>query len=177
MDPFMSNNLRSVPVLNLEVTKYHTLRKRLMAAYPGIEGNELADTLEGITDLHEMIAEIIRSALVDQALALGLKARIDEMRKRLSRLEARASKKRALVLDAMVEVRLKTLTQPDFTVSVRSGTPSTIVVSEDSIPDEFWIPQAPKLDRQALALALKQGKEVPGAALSNPSPTLSVRTR
>ena len=48
-----------------------------------------------ITDLHEMIAAVIRSALVDEALGSGLRARLDDMKERLWRLEVRASKKRS----------------------------------------------------------------------------------
>ena len=137
----------------------------------------LADTLEGITDLHEMIAAAIRSALVDEALQRGLRARLEEMRQRLTRLEERCAKKRQLALEAMSEVGLKKLEQPDFTASARSGTPGLVVVSEHAIPADFWVPQPPKLDRQALLGSLKRGQTVPGAELSNPKPCLSVRTK
>ena len=51
-----------------------------------------------------MIAAVIRSALVDEALHSGLRSRLDDMKERLSRLELRASKKRELALEAMSEV-------------------------------------------------------------------------
>ena len=51
-----------------------------------------------------MIAAVIRSALVDEALHAGLRFRVDDMRERLSRLELRATKKRQLALEAMTEV-------------------------------------------------------------------------
>ena len=41
------------------------LKERLIASFPTADEDTLFDTLEGITDLHEMIAAIIRSALVD----------------------------------------------------------------------------------------------------------------
>ena len=148
-----------------------------METCSNVDEETLLDTLEGITDLHEMIAAVIRSALVDEALQAGLRTRLEEMRQRLARLEERGAKKRQLALEAMCEVGLKKLEQPDFTASARAGIPSLIVVSEGSVPEAYWVPQPPKLDRQALLADLKRGTEIPGAQLGNPKPTLAVRTK
>jgi hypothetical protein len=148
-----------------------------LANYPSLDEDTLADTLEGITDLQEMIAVIIRSALVDEAFHAGLRERLDDMRERLSRLEIRASKKRELALHALSEVGLTKLEQPDFTASMRAGSPALVVVSEQSIPEAYWLPQPPKLDRQGLTGELKRGAAIPGAELSNPKPVLMVRTK
>jgi len=99
------------------------------------------------------------------------------MRQRLSRFAERAAKKRTLALEAMTEAGLTKLAQPDFTASARAGTPSLVVVSEQSIPSIYWLPQPPKLDRQALLGALKRGDPVAGTQLSNPEPVLTVRTK
>jgi hypothetical protein len=114
---------------------------------------------------------------VDEALRSGLRSRLDDMRERLSRLELRASKKRELALEAMTEVGLSKLEQPDFTASARTGTPALVVLAEETIPDAYRLPQPPKLDRQAILGELKRGIEIPGAQMSNPKPVLSVRTK
>jgi Siphovirus Gp157 len=163
--------------VRIEVPKYQLLRQRFLSEYPNIDEETLADTLEGITDLHEMIAAVIRSALVDEALHSGLRSRLQDMRDRLSRLELRAAKKRQLALDAMIEVGLTKLEQPDFTVTARAGSPALVVIAEDAIAQAYWLPQAPKLDRQAILTELKRGVEIPGAQMSNPKPVLSVRTK
>ena len=163
--------------LSIETEKYLQLRDRIALAYPEADEKTLLDTLEGITDLHEMIAAVIRSALVDEALQAGLRGRLIEMKERLSRLDARASKKRELALHAMSEVGLTKLEQPDFTASTRAGSPALIVVSEQTIPEAYWLPQPPKLDRQGLLGELKRGADIPGAELSNPKPVLMVRTK
>ncbi len=163
--------------LKIETSKYQALRERLLADWPTVEEECLHDTLEGITDLHEMIAAVIRSALVDEALHSGLRSRLDDMRERLSRLELRASKKRELALEAMTEVGLSKLEQPDFTASARAGSPALVVVSQERIPAAYWVPQPPKLDRQTILGELKRGLEVQGTEMSNPKPVLSVRTK
>jgi hypothetical protein len=99
------------------------------------------------------------------------------MKKRQSRLEVRASKKRELALQAMSETGLTRLEQPDFTASTRAGVPALVVVSEQTVPATYWMTQPPKLDRQALLCELKHGAAVPGVELSNPKPVLMVRTK
>ena len=154
--------------LSIETGKYLQLRERIMLTYPETDEETLWDTLEGITDLHEMIAAVIRSALVDEALHAGLRFRVDDMRERLSRLELRASKKRQLALEAMTEVGLTKLEQPDFTASARAGSPALVVIAEETIPEAYWLPQPPKLDRQAILGELKRGHRDPRSADEQP---------
>ncbi len=52
-----------------------------------------------------------------------------------------------------------------------------MVIDEEAVPKIYWEPGEPRLRRQVLASDLKQGEEIAGAALSNPEPVLSVRTR
>ena len=87
--------------LPIGLAKYQLLRERLLAEYPLLDADTVSDSLEGITDLHEMIAAVIRSALVDEALQIGLRSRLDHMRERLTRLELRGEKKRQLALEAI----------------------------------------------------------------------------
>jgi hypothetical protein len=169
--------MHSVPPLSLETSKYLLLKQRLLTNYPDADEETVRDTLEGITDLHEMIAAVIRSALVDEALQAGLRTRIEDMRQRLTRLAERGLKKRQLALEAINDAGLKKLEQPDFTASARVGAPPLVVTSEQSIPEAYWIPQPPKLDRQTLTSDLRRGDEIPGAGLGNAAPILVVRTK
>ena len=43
-----------------------------------------------------------------------------------------------------------------------------MVIAEESIPEVYWLPQPPKLDRQAILGELKRGIEIPGAANEQP---------
>jgi hypothetical protein len=162
--------------LTFTAATYRTIRDRIRAHDPQIDEQTLADTVEGLTDLHEILAAIVRAALADEAMATGLKCRISDMQDRLARLQDRAAKRRQIAKDAMVELDLKKLAAPDFTASLRPGMPALVVLNEDAVPKTYWEPGEPRLRRQVLASDLK-GAEVAGATLSNPEPVLSVRTR
>ena len=163
--------------LSFATINYRSVRDRIQSEDPQIDEQTLADTVEGLTDLHEIVAAIIRSALADESLSTGLKTRVAEMQDRLERLQDRASKRRQIAKEVMVELDLKKITAPDFTVSIRPGTPALLVLDEAAVPSIFWQPSAPKLNRQGLLSELKEGAEITGVTLSNPEPVLSVRTR
>jgi Siphovirus Gp157 len=165
--------------MNLEfaAATYRAIRDRLRTQDPEIDERTLADTVEGLTDLHQILEAIIRSALEDEALATGLKGRIAEMEDRLERFKDRASKRRQIAKDVMVELDLKKLQAPDFTASIRPGMPALMVIDEQAVPSIYWEPREPKLNRQGLLADLKQGSEITGVALANPEPVLSVRVK
>lgn len=163
--------------LSGEIQIYALLRQRLLAEIPDLDEETLGDTLEGMTNLHDLMAELIRSALTDEALAEGLKARIGDMKGRLQRLEERAERKRALVLRAMTEADITKFTAPDFSASLRQGAPALDIATEDLIPAAYWKPQPPKLDKLTLLAALKNGVAIAGVALSPPRMQLNIRSK
>jgi hypothetical protein len=163
--------------LDFAAATYRAVRDRIRSQDPDIDERTLADTVEGLTDLHQIVEAIIRSALHDEALAKGLKGRIGEMQERLSRFEDRASKRRQIAKDVMVELDLKKLQAPDFTASIRPGMPALMVIDEAAVPSIYWEPREPRLNRQGLLSDLKQGAEITGVTLANSEPVLSVRTK
>jgi hypothetical protein len=164
-------------LIEFAATTYRAVRERIRALEPELDEQTLADTVEGLTDLHEILAAIVRARWPMRRCATGLKSRITEMQERLERLQNRAAKRRQVVKDTMVELDLKKLTAPDFSASIRPGMPALLVIDEAAVPSIYWEPREPRLDRQGLLAELKQGAEITGVTLSNPEPVLSVRTK
>ncbi len=118
-----------------------------------------------------------RAPLICSAMIDALKSRVADMQDRLSRISKRAEKKRELVTSVMEQADLKKLAEADFTVSLRSSSAPLVVKAEESIPEPYWKPQAPKLDRQGLITALKAGGQVPGVVLGNSRMIIAIRTK
>ena len=157
--------------------RFHELRRRLTEADPEIDETTLLDTLEGATNLNEAIGEVIRAALEEEALADSLRDRMGTMRERLERIEAACAKKREVAQAVMEDAGIEKVLEPDFTVSLRVSPPSVAVVNEAEIPEPYWIPQPPKLDRKGVLDALKGGTMVPGATFANSKVSLAIRTK
>jgi len=164
-------------VLQRELTHHQILRERLAADFPDVDEECLHDTLEGLTTLTDMLAEVLRSCLEDQSLASALRSRMADMQERCARFEERARKKRELVCTVMEQAALKKLMEPDFTVSLRPSRAPLMIIDEAAIPGDYWRPQPAKLDRIGLISALSNGRDIAGAVLGNPPMTISVRTK
>jgi hypothetical protein len=170
--PVASNEL-----LRSELSHYLILADQLKAQYGDIDDETLRDTLEGITELPDLIKEVVRSSLEDEALIAGLKGRLDAMQGRLERFKIRAEKKRDLACWAMGMAGLDRLQAEDFSVSLRQGAQRLEIIDEKEIPSDFLVPLPPRLDRTAMLSSLKQGKAIPGAMLVYGHPHISVRVR
>ena len=164
-------------LLHTEAEHYRMLADELKTDFAGIDEETLADTLEGVSELPDLLKAVLRSSLLDEALAEGLKGRLGEMKVRLERLEDRSSKKRDLVSSSMGKAGLAKLMAEDFSASLRLGPPRLEVKDEAKIPTAYLVPQPARLDRAGLLLALKQGKAVEGASLGQGLPHLQVRTK
>jgi len=169
--------MNSDVILHSELSHYLILANTLKERYGELDDETRRDTLEGISDLPEAIAAVIRSSLDDEAFIVGIKGRLDELQARLARLRERYEKKRALVRWAMVEADLEKVMAADLSVSLRKGGTKLEVIDEAHVPRDYFVPQPAKLDRKALTEALKQGEMVNGALLVLADPTISVRVR
>src|SRR3954454_13531365 len=94
----------SMDQLTFSAIHYKAVKDRLRAEDPSLDEQTLADTVEGLTDVHEILASIIRAALADEALVAGLKTLIADMEDRRERLQDRAAKRRQIAKEAMVEL-------------------------------------------------------------------------
>lgn len=164
-------------LLQSELHQYLILTDQLKARYAEIDDETLRDTLEGISDLPDLIKEVVRSSLDDEEMVIGLKARISDMEARLDRIRSRGEKKRDIACWAMGTACIDRVMAEDFSVSLRQGPPRLEVLDETQIPDDFLIPVHPRLDRAGMLLRLKQGQVIPGALLVDGQQHISVRVK
>lgn len=137
----------------------------------------LLDMTEGETSLFECIDALLLRMASDKALVIGTESVVSDLEERKRRVEKRIAFDRGLIEQAMAIAELPKIERPAATLSLSSRAPSLRVDDEAAIPAEFWTAGAPKLERKALTEALKEGRPIPGVALSNAAPSLTVRTK
>lgn len=164
--------------LHRELQEVEALRADLLKLTD--DEDAIRDTIEGASSIQDMIGQMLASIGQDDALCDGIAAFIKDLQARRSRIEQRIEAKRALVERSMVAASLPKLETPAGTAFLSQRKPQARITSEADIPARFWVqpaPPAPKLDRAALAEALRAGETVPGAELDNGSVSLTVRVK
>jgi hypothetical protein len=156
---------------------YEMIREQLMHEYELLPEDQcLIDTLDGLTDLKDKIAALVRESVRTKAMADALKFIIDDNITRKRRFEDKAERLRALVLHAMSEAGIPKIDAADMTISNSPGPQCVIIKDEDAVPDYMCkIERTPM--KTKIAEELKRGGFVPYAVWSNPERVLTVRTK
>jgi hypothetical protein len=167
----MPNNIQT------SVRIYEAIKEQLAFEHDLLPEDQcLIDTLDGLTDLNEQIAALVRDAVRAKAMADALKIIIEDNASRKQRFEAKAERLRALALWALTEANIQRVEAPDMTISQVPGRPSVVITDEAAIPDEFCkLIRVPK--KTEIAEELKSGRFVPYAVWSNPEKVLRVQTK
>lgn len=158
-----------------ELAKYQEIKDILQAE--DIDEQCLLDTLEGETDLHEMLCGVAEQITENMSMIAGIDTHIKALQDRKSRLTDTSKTLRNIIAMTMDRAGLKTVTGPLFTLSVRAITPGLGEIDEAEIPTRFFAQPEPKLDKKALLAALKDGEDIPGARLNNGGIGLTIRTK
>ena len=124
----------------------------------------LLGSLEGETDIMEVLDRVIESSIADKKLA-------EMARERAKRVEERSQKSREIALRIIEALGVSPLTRPVYTASLTYPR-KPLVTNADELPKEM-IREAP--DMVAIGKALRAGETIPGAELKNPEPQLTIR--
>src|SRR4051812_4164108 len=87
------------------------------------DGQAIADTIDGETDLREAIRRVLWSVTEDQTLVAGLKETIETLEARKSRFDARIERLRTAIEKGMLAGELPKLELPEATLSISHRAP------------------------------------------------------
>ena len=113
----------------------------------------------------------------DEALAVGLKSYLATLKDRLERIQQRSNNRRQIARDAMIEVEFEEDCGARFHDFAPARSGRSCRHRRNHCSGQVLGAQPPRLNRIWLLSDLKDGATVPGAAMSNLIPVLSVRTR
>lgn len=140
----------------------------------------VTDTIEGETGLFEALEAALCQIDECEIVSTGLGAKIAQFSERKRLADNRAARLKALIEQALLTSEQMSIRLPAATLTISKRAPGVIIEDESLIPSEFFVEQerpAPKLNKKALAEALKTQPKIPGACLDNGSVSLSIRRK
>jgi len=148
----------------------------VLSEFPELADDEglRADTLEGETDLHELLTVIedLEAEAGDMCAAITEREAVLADRRR--RFERKRQAMRMLALRVMEVGSVRQVTLPTATLPVLHGRLRPHVTDEAVLPDEFWrISRSP--DLKAIGTAVADGLTVPGVTVTNGASSLAIR--
>jgi hypothetical protein len=168
-------------VFEIDPAKSAIAAKALRDSLVALNGEDdvlLLDMIEGETNLLEDIDAVLGRMAETRVMIAGLETVTADLDARKRRFEERLKFDKTLIEQALMiaEIDVK-IERPMATLFMSARAPKTEITTESDIPAEFWKAGEPALDKKALADALKAGRGIPGAVLSNAAPSLTIRVK
>lgn len=148
----------------------------ILEAYPELAEDESlrVDVLDAETDFHRLIDSLVKRKLDARELAVGAKARKQEVAARQSRFERQEEGCDVLIKGLMQFAEMQKVVLPEATVSITKPRTKAIVRDVNELPQGFY-KRDPKISE--IKAALEAGEQVPGAELALGDEGLMVRTK
>ena len=127
-------------------------------------------------DALDLLRAALRASLDADAHARACKGRMAQLAERQRRHEARAEALQGAVHQAMRDLGIPRLRDPEFTASRREGGERVEVADPVLLPDPY-VRTRREPDKAALLAALKAGAAIPGAVLARGDETLTVKVK
>lgn len=161
----------------LQIAQIEALKNMLRESVEE-DGQLWLDTLEGETDVFDVVSRLLGENEDDEGLIAALDAQIDTRAVRSQRAEARIARRKSAVLWIMQTCKLTTLPLPEATVSVRQTAAKLVVNDPAAVPDKFTTPN-PKPSMDAIKAAFSPDTDnLPNWLRVEPArPSLAVRRK
>lgn len=123
----------------------------------------LADLSDSIENKVESIAKLVKTLESKENAYKSEKDRFAEKQKVVAN---KIKRLKEYVQESMDQVGAKKIEGELFTVAIQKSPVSLKIEDERYIPEGYWVPQEPKLNKKELLEDLKQGTEVMGVELT-----------
>lgn len=142
------------------------LRAELADELPRLGETSLREAYESETQVLEVMDELVALATQDSLY-------IERLETRYRRLKTRREQTRNTILQMMLELGLTKEKVERAHATLWLDWDQSVNADVSLLPDEY-VSRTP--DKRKISKALENGAEIPGASLSNPSPSLNIRS-
>lgn len=165
--------------LRAAAVNHAELREALKREYGLADDDQaLIDTLDGMSDLKDMIVWAARRVKELEKQSTGIKDYVGELNTRRERIDGAADRLRERMAAAMIEAGEKSIKDAAVTISAHIGAPKLVITNELELPEGYLKAKTTYTpDRDAIRAELEAGRPVAGAQLSNGQPMLTLRVK
>ena len=146
--------------LQKELAAAHALKEQLKAVFGEDEDvTLLRDTIEGQTDLLEIVDQVLGQILIDRELIAGIDVMAAKRELRKKRIDDRCRSMETMLLAVLSILDERRIERPLALIFTRAKPDKAVITDEALIPSNFFKTPDPELSKADLLRALKDRRD------------------